>query len=133
MKAKTSTKRMAGEAKASAKPPLGRNMHPSQAERLVVAWEGLAKELGDLNETVRTAIAKQWPEPKPVREAITSRIPTVEDKIKAQTGNTDGPIEEWLGEFDADDEIGPREWAYLEAQAKQSKFSARPKAAPKAS
>jgi hypothetical protein len=94
-----------------------------QEERLVAAWEGLAKGLGDLNEIARTAIAKQWPDPRSPREATISRVPTAEDKIKAQTGNTDGPIEEWLGEFDTEEEIGPREREFL----------ARTKAAPKAS
>jgi len=105
-------------------------MTEEQEERLVLAWEGLVKEVGDLNAIARSAISKQWPEVRERREAIVSRLPTAEDKIKAQTGNTDGPIDEWLGEFDAEEEIGPREREFLERQ--NSKQSTRTKAAPKA-
>lgn len=103
-------------------------MTKDQDERLVAAWEGLARGIGEVSETLRTAIAKQWPDAREPREAIISRIPTAEDKVKEQTGNTDGPIDEWLGEFDPEEEIGPREREFLDAQRKQSKFVARPKA-----
>ena len=53
------------------------------------------------------------------REAIISRLPTKEDILKKQTGNTDGPVEEWLGEFDPEEEIGPRERDFL-ARSKAS-------------
>lgn len=91
------------------------------------------KAVGDLNETARTAIGKQWPEARERREAIVSKLPTPEEKIKAQTGNTDGPIDEWLGEFDPEEEIGPREKEFLAEQGRQQKFSSRPKASTKAS
>jgi hypothetical protein len=107
-------------------------MTEDQEERLVSAWEGLVKAVGDLNETARSAISKQWPESRQPREAIISRILTAEDKIKAQTGNTDGPIDEWLGEFDPEEEIGPREREFLAAQSRQVKFTSSPKAASKA-
>jgi hypothetical protein len=107
-------------------------MTKEQEERLVASWEAIAKGLGDLNETARSAIAKQWPKTRKPREAIITRIPSAEDKIKQQTGNTDGPVDEWLGEFDAEEEIGPREREFLAAQGKQSKFVASPKKASKA-
>lgn len=115
----TNKKRRAGEPKESAKPPLGRKILPSQAERLVVAWEGLAKAVGDLNETARLAISKQWPDARTPREAVFSKLPTAEEKLKAQTGNTSGPVDEWLGEFDPEEEIGPREREFL-ARSKAS-------------
>lgn len=132
MKSAKDTKRRVGEPKDGEKPPLGRNLHPSQAERLVVAWEEIGKQLGEWNELVRTAIGKQWPEASERREAIVSRVPTAEDKLKAQTGNTDGPLEDWLGEFDPEEEIGPREREFLERQAK-GKPAPRPKTSPKTS
>lgn len=104
-------------------------MTKEQEERLVNAWEGIAKGLGDLNEAARTAISNQWPDARERREAIITRVPTAEDKIKAQTGNTDVPIEQWLGEFDPEDDIGPREKEFL---ARQEKKSSRPKASSKA-
>jgi hypothetical protein len=95
-------------------------MTKDQEERLVNAWEGIAKGLGDLNEIARTAISKQWPDPRIPREANITRIPTPEDKLKKETGNTDGPISEWLEEFDPEEEIGPREREFLAARTKAS-------------
>lgn len=95
-------------------------MTEDQEERLVGSWEAIARALGEINETARSAISKQWPDARQPREGVITRVPTAEDKIKAQTGNTDGPIEEWLGEFDPDEEIGPRTRAWDEAHRKPS-------------
>jgi len=97
-------------------------------ERLVLAWEALAAGLGALNEIARTAISKQWPDPREPREAVVTRLPTEEDKIKEKSGNTDIPLGEWLGEFDPEEEIGPREREFLAAQSKRSKRASRTKA-----
>jgi len=107
-------------------------MNSKQEERLVVAWEELARGLGELNEIARIALSKQWPETRERRDAIITKLPTAEDKIKKETGNSDGPIDEWLGEFDAEEEIGPREKEFLASQGKQSNFTSRPKAPSKA-
>jgi hypothetical protein len=98
-----------------------------QDERLVAAWEALAAGLGALNETARAAIAKQWPDPRTPREAVFSKLPTAEEKLKAATGNTDGPVADWLGEFpdeELEEEIGPREREFL-AGAGKSKSTPR--------
>jgi hypothetical protein len=110
-------------------------MTKDQDERIVAAWEALANRLGEWNEIAKTAIAKQWPEPRERRDAVISKLPTEEDKLKAQTGNTSGPIEDWLGEFDPEEEVGPREreWREKHGETGQSKSPARPKASPKAS
>ena len=110
-------------------------MTKEQEERLVSAWEGLTKSIGDLNEIARTALSKQWPEPREPREAVVTRKQTEEDKLKIETGNTDGPVEDWLSEFDDEQgEIGPREKAWREShgEAGQSKRPSRPKAPSKA-
>jgi hypothetical protein len=91
-----------------------------QDERLVTAWEGIAKGLGDLNEIARTAIGKQWPDPRKPREATLTKLPTPEEKRQQETGNSTGPVEEWLGEFDTEEEIGPREKEFLAGQAEKS-------------
>lgn len=95
-------------------------MNSKQEERLVAAWEAIAKGLGDLNETARDAISRQWPNVREPREAVISRIPTAEEKARERTGNTTGPIEEWLGEFDPEEEIGPREKDFLARQRAES-------------
>ena len=111
-------------------------MTKDQEERLVVSWEGIAREIGEFNATLKQAIGKQWPEPRERRDAVISKLPTEEDKLKVQTGNTSGPIEDWLSEFDDEQgEVGPREKAWREAHGEtgQSKPPARSKASPKAS
>jgi hypothetical protein len=104
-------------------------MTKEQEERLVVAWEGIAQKLGDLNEAARSAISKQWPEVRERRDAVVSTLPSPEEKLKAQTGNTDGPVADWLGEFDPEEEIGPREKEFLARQGKPATRSKAPKKA----
>ena len=82
-------------------------MTKDQEERLVVSWEGIAREIGEFNATLKQAIGKQWPEPRERRDAVISKLPTEEDKLKKETGNTDGPVAEWLSEFD-DEQGGSR-------------------------
>jgi hypothetical protein len=106
-------------------------MTKEQEERLVAAWEAMAKGLGEFNEIARTAIGKQWPEARTPREATVTKLPTAEEKLKKQTGNTEGPVEEWLGEFDPEEEIGPREKEFIERTGRKSPSSS--KAASKTS
>lgn len=101
-------------------------MDKEQEERLVAAWEGVARGLGDLNETFRIAISKQWPKVRKPREAVATRIPTAEDRLKKETGNTAGPVEDWLNEFDAEEEIGPREKDFIARQAEKSSSTKAP-------
>jgi len=104
-------------------------MNEDLEERLIASWEAIARGLGEFNEIARGAISKQWPEARERRDAIVTKLLTPEEKLKVKTGNTDGPIDEWLGEFDPEDEIGPREREFLARQAEELASS---KAAPKA-
>lgn len=109
-------------------------MTKDQEERLVASWEAIAKGLGELNEVARTAIGKNWPEARERREAVVTKLPTAEDKLKAATGNTDGPVADWLGEFPdeaEEEEIGPREREFLAGTGK-SKSTSSTKAPSKA-
>jgi len=72
-------------------------MNRDQTERLVVAFEKIATELGRANDTAIKAFEKQWPERKEFREAIVTRVPTEEDIIKENQGASDEPISEWIG------------------------------------
>ena len=66
-------------------------------ERLVVAFEGIAEALKGMDETQRQQFQKQWPDPKERRDAIISRVPNEEDLIHEAHGQSDEPIEEWIG------------------------------------
>lgn len=104
-------------------------MNSKQEERLVASWEAIAAGLGALNETFRSAISKQWPDAKERRDAVVTRLLTPEDKLKAQTGNTAGPLEEWLEKLESEeDEPGPREKDFLARQKQSASAKASAKA-----
>jgi hypothetical protein len=92
------------------------------AERLVLSFEKVALALEGLNETYRRQFAKQYPERREVREAIVTRVPTREDKIREEQGASDRPLSEWLSDIEDEeesagaDDIGVREREWLAAQ-----------------
>ena len=57
-------------------------MTKDQNERIVVAFELIAKSLGGLHEEIARAGKRYWPEPGQQREPIATRVPTEEDKIQ---------------------------------------------------
>ncbi len=72
-------------------------MTEDREERLVVSFEKIANALGGLHEEVRKAGKQYWPEPRQQKEAVLSRVPTEEDRIRERQGIDDGmPIDEWL-------------------------------------
>jgi hypothetical protein len=108
-------------------------MNMKQEERLVVSFERISEALEALSGTGKRFFDKQFPEPREHREAIISRIPTAEDKLKIEQGNTNNPLGEWLSLDSEEEELGPRERAFLEVQAKErSKLDASTKANSKA-
>jgi len=91
-------------------------------ERIVVAFELMAEALKGIYETEQKRFLRQFPEPKEMREAVVTRVPTEEDRIRELHGASDEPIEEWIG-F-SEEYIGTREKEFLEAQARAA--SAKP-------
>lgn len=91
-------------------------MNEGQQERLVLAWERLAVALGDLRDEARKAGERFWPQPKPQREVVVSRVENEEDRANKALGIDDSKtIEQWLdlGPTEEDDgAIGERtrEW-----------------------
>ena len=87
-------------------------MTAQQEERLVAAVEAIATALTGIDDTHQKQFAKQWPEPKVPREAIFSRIPNEEDRLREQHGGADESLEQWfdLGQEEA---TGPREREFL--------------------
>ena len=90
-------------------------MTEEQEERLVAAFEQIATALTGIHDTEEKQFGKQWPERKQVREAVYSRVPTAEDRIREEQGASGGSLEEWL--TPPDEPIGERERAFLEAEA----------------
>lgn len=99
-------------------------MTKEQDERLVVSFEKIAKALGGLNEQARRAGKRYWPEPREQKEAVVSRVPTEEDKIKERQGSGNNvPIEQWLtdlGPPEDDEPIGERTRQWIEDHKKES-------------
>jgi hypothetical protein len=96
-------------------------MNDDLFERLVVAFESIAQSLVGINDTKQREFAKQWPEPRPIREAVVSRIPTEEDIIREAQGIDGKSLEEWLQIPGEDAEfIGERERAFLEEQKRNA-------------
>jgi hypothetical protein len=88
-----------------------------QEERLVAAFESIAAAFRGLHDTQERQFAKQWPERKERREAVSSRVPTEEDLIREEHGSSDEPIEEWIG-------LREREYVETHKRAQQSHASA---------
>ena len=89
-------------------------MTKEQNDRLVVAWELIAKSLEGLHEEVRKAGKRYWPEPGQQRESVLTRVETEEDRAKKNLGLADESISinEWLdiGDPEGEDEgiVGER-------------------------
>jgi len=92
----------------------------SFVERVVLSFESIASALEGLNETYRRHFEKLYPERKEVREAIVTRVPSEEDRIREAHGNTGEPLDEWLSDVEREEEqeedIGVREREWLDAQ-----------------
>ena len=93
-------------------------MNQKQSERLVLAWEAIAKALEGLRDEAKKAGERYWPEQREQKESIVTRIPNTEDEAKRNLGFSDAPIKDriergdWLdlGPVEDDDEfIGERE------------------------
>jgi hypothetical protein len=89
------------------------------AERFVAAWEKIAHALEGLNENYRKDIGLRFPERGPIREAVLSRVPTEEDRLReTQQGPGNKTLMEWLSESPEpepeEDDIGVREREWLE-------------------
>ena len=109
-------------------------MNNAQSERLVDAWERIAKAIEGLRNEAKKAGERYWPEHREQREAIVSRIPTAEDEAKRNLGLTNQPIEEWLTDLDTPDEdefIGEREREWRRTHPKEPPQAKEPDASPK--
>jgi hypothetical protein len=94
-------------------------MTKEQNDRLVVAWELIAKSLEGLHEEAKRAGKRYWPEPGQQREAVLSRVETEEDRARKSLGLADESVDinkwispDWLDELE-DEPIGERTAQWL--------------------
>jgi hypothetical protein len=93
-------------------------MTKDQNDRIVVAFELIAKSLGGLHEEAARAGKRYWPAAGQQREAVLSHVPNEEDEARRNLGITDEPINkwlepDWLDEADTD-AIGERSRQWLQ-------------------
>jgi hypothetical protein len=83
-------------------------MNEEVIERLAASFDKIALSLEGLHNEVSKAGKRYWPEPGQQKEAILSRVPTEEDKIRERQGIDDGKtIDEWLSDLgDPEGEAG---------------------------
>ena len=72
-------------------------MTEAHEERLVIAFEQIARALTGIYDTQKKGLAKRWPERGEVREAVVTRVPTAEDLVREAHGASEESIEEWIG------------------------------------
>lgn len=93
----------------------------SLAERYLISQERIAAALEGLNETYRRAFERQYPQRKEVRDAVITRVPNEEDRLReAQGGSEARTLADWLSEVEDEEEegeyIGVREREWLNAR-----------------
>jgi hypothetical protein len=89
-------------------------------ERLVAAFELMATALTGIHDTQEKQFAKQWPERKEAHEAVYSRVPTEEDRIREEHGASDESLEAWLTVPEEEEYIGDREREFLKTHARSA-------------
>jgi hypothetical protein len=93
-----------------------------QDERFVHALEQIAAALKGIDETRKQEFERRFPVRKEFREAIVTRVPSEEDRIREEHGASTGSLEEWLGELGGEEFIGTREREFLERNASSPKI-----------
>ena len=87
-------------------------------ERFVLSCEKIAIALTEINETYKRQAARQFPERTgEIRDAVLSRVPTEEDRLREAQGASSQPIGQWLSESledqETEEDIGVREREWL--------------------
>lgn len=105
-------------------------MTEEQEERLIQSAETFSKStevfadaVKGIYEEAKRLSHRFWPERTERRDAITTHVPTAEDKAREDQGATDTrPVREWSTSFDDDGPIiGVREREFIEREQKQQK------------
>jgi hypothetical protein len=95
------------------------------AERFVAAIESIALSMEGLNASSKKAVNSVFPERREPGEARVTHVPTEEDILEEELGQSDTrPITQW-GSFGTDDEpIGVREHEFIERSSAKAQGSA---------
>ena len=95
-------------------------MTEEQEERLTLAFEQIAANLGSIARTMEVRFQKDYPLKKPVRDADITYIPTEEERLREEQGQTgERTTEDWTS-------LGPRERKFVEGRNQTPRNSGRP-------
>jgi hypothetical protein len=93
-------------------------MTDEQVDRLVEAFERMAGAAEGIYETQRREHEKRWPAAGERREAIVTRVPSEEDRIREEQGAGGGSLKDWLG-LEDEEFAGVREREFVEAERRR--------------
>jgi hypothetical protein len=94
-------------------------MTPDLDERLVQAFEDIAGQLSTIAQVLELRFQCDYPRPKPVRDADISHVPSPEEQLREDQGQTGEPTtEDWTS-------LGPREKAFIESSRQTQRDSSR--------
>ncbi len=86
-------------------------MEPELEVRLVEALEGIAFQFARWCTIAETRLAHEYPTKPVPRDARVTRLPTAEEKLRAEQGQTNEPLADWMR---IEPDIGPREREIVE-------------------
>lgn len=99
-------------------------MTEEQEERLVSAYEGIGKALAGLHEEAKRAGEKLWPDQKPQRETIVTRVETDDErelKLQGVRRRTVAEVIDPNAEEDEDEYVGARTKQWLKDHPQENK------------
>lgn len=89
-------------------------------ERFILSFEKIATALEHLHETCQRHLEPPDPERRDPREAVVTRVPNAEDRIREAQGASPQPLAEWLSAVEDEETeqefIGRREREWLDAE-----------------
>lgn len=91
----------------------------SIVERVAISFEKIAWSLEGLYGIQKQRFAREYPE-REHRDAVVSRVPTDEDRIRSAQGQSDKSIGEWLGDLGESEYVGSREREFIEAKKRDA-------------
>lgn len=89
-------------------------------ERILRTFEKIAGALEDLSVIQHRRYIRDYPERKEPRDLVLTHVKTEEDIVKERQGNSDEPLDQWLGGYEEPEYIGARERAFLEEERKRN-------------
>ena len=89
-------------------------------ERIAEAYDFMAGSLEAIAITLDATHQKTFPPRRPPDEATITRIPTMEEQLRIDQGQSNQSLKDWT-QLDEEAEIGPRERQWLKDKEREGK------------